>query len=116
MNVNIGSKLKKLRKNKNWSQEQVSDLLGLSQSTYARIESGESHSWANHLDKICEVFEISPEELFKQDKVIINNNQQGGVGYAETINQLSEKVIEQYEERIKELKQTIIDLKKIKTE
>jgi hypothetical protein len=37
------------------------------------------------------------------------------VHYAEVFNQLSEKLIEfQYEERIKELKQIIADLKSIK--
>lgn len=91
-----------MRRHKGWSQEQVSDYLAISQSAYARIEKGESYSWANHLDKICEVFEITPEDLVKQESVIINNNQQGGGGYLQIVNQLSEKIIEQYELRIKE--------------
>ncbi len=108
----IGIKLRKLRKSKNWSQEQVADYLNLSQSTYARIENGESQSWACHIDNICSVFEITPEELVKSENVVLNNNQKGGTSNnALIINQLSEKLIEQYEERIKELKQTIIDLK-----
>ena len=111
MNTTVGNKLKKLRKLKGFSQEQVSDYLSISQSAYARMESGESHSWANHIEKICEIYEIEIEDLFKKDKVVINNNQQGGVGYAETINQLSEKLVEQYEERIKELKEIITELK-----
>lgn len=112
MNTSIGSKLKKLRKQKGWSQEQVSDYLSISQSAYARMENGESHSWASHLDKICQVFEIDIEELFKEDKIIINNNQQGGSSTnAYVVNNLSEKLIEQYEERIKELKEIIAELK-----
>ena len=112
MNTSVGNKLKQLRKNKSMSQEQVADYLHLSQSAYARMESGESHSWANHIDKICEVFEITPEELVKNENIIVNSNQQGGTSTnAIIINQLSEKLIEQYEERIKELKQTILELK-----
>jgi transcriptional regulator with XRE-family HTH domain len=112
MNISIGNKLKQLRKSKSMSQEQVADYLHLSQSAYARMESGESHSWASHMDKICEVFEITPEELVKNDSVIVNSNQQGGTSTnAIVINQLSEKLIEQFEERIKELKQVIVDLK-----
>lgn len=107
MNKAIGNKLKDLRKQKGWSQEQVADYLNVSQSTYARIENGESHSWASHLAKISEVFEIQPEDLIVKDKIIINNNQNGGVGYAETVNQLSDKLIEQYENRINELKELI---------
>ena len=112
MNISIGNKLKQQRKNKGMSQEQVADYLHLSQSTYARMQSGESHSWASHIDKICEVFEITPEELVKNEGVIVNSNQEGGTSTnAIIINQLSGKLIEQYEERIKELKQTIADLK-----
>lgn len=113
MNATIGKKLRDMRKQKGWSQEQVADSLYLSQSAYARIENGESCSWANNLDQICKVFEITPEELVKnENEVIINNNQQGGSSNnAIVINQLSEKLIEQYEERIKELKETISLLK-----
>ena len=102
-----------MRKQKGWSQEQVADSLYLSQSAYARIENGESCSWANNLEQICKVFEITHEELVKnENEVIINNNQQGGSSNnAIVINQLSEKLIEQYVERIKELKETISLLK-----
>jgi transcriptional regulator with XRE-family HTH domain len=112
MNNSIGNKLKELRKQKGLSQEEVSEVLNISQSAYARIEKGESSSWAAHLDKIAEFYGVTPEELIKENRVIINNNQQGGVGYAETINQLSEKLIEQYELRLKEKDELIALLKK----
>jgi transcriptional regulator with XRE-family HTH domain len=108
MNTLIGNKLKYLRRQKSWSQEQVADYLNLSQSTYARMESGESYSWASHLEKICEVFEISPEDLIKNENIIIGNiGTNNGVGYAEVVNQLSEKLIEQFEFRLKEKEETI---------
>ncbi len=112
MNTTIGKKLRELRKQKGFSQEQVADSLYISQSAYARIENGESHSWANHINQLCEVFEITPEELVTSDNVIVNNNQQGGNSTnGVVINQLSEKLIEQYENRIEEYKQTIKELK-----
>lgn len=97
MNLIVGSKIRILRKNKNLSQEQVADYLCISQSAYARMESGESHSWANHIFKICKIFEVSPSELFNENNV----------------DSISEKAIEQYEEKIRELKQVINDLKKV---
>ncbi|WP_291115047.1 helix-turn-helix domain-containing protein [Flavobacterium sp. UBA6135] len=112
MTISIGNKLKKLRKNKGYSQEEVANLLHNSQSTYARIENGESHSSANHIVKICEVYEITPEELIKSDSVVIGNiGTNNGVGYAEVVNQLSEKLIEQYELRLKEKDEQIKNLK-----
>jgi transcriptional regulator with XRE-family HTH domain len=112
MNTIIGNRLKKLRRSKGMSQEQVADYLHLSRSAYARIESGESHSWASYLTEICQVFEITPEELVKSDTIVVNINEQEGVSAnGIIINQLSEKLIEQYEERIQELKQIISDLR-----
>lgn len=111
MNALIGKKLQTLRKERGFSQEQIADKLHISQSAYARIESGESHSWANHIQKICETYEITPEELVSNESIVINHNQQGGGGYIQ-INQLSEKLIQQYEERIKEKDEIIKDLKK----
>lgn len=112
MTTEIGNKLKQLRKQKGFSQEQVADYLYISQSAYARMENGESHSWANHIEKICEIYEITPEELFKNDNIIIGNiGTNNGVGYAEVVNQLSEKLIEQYEKRLQEKDELIKELK-----
>ena len=110
MNTLVGKKIRTLRKEKGLSQEQVADYLHVSQSTYARIESGESCSWASYLEPISELFDIQPEELIKQESVVINNNQQGGGGYLQ-INQLSEKLTAQFEARIKD-KEAMIQLLK----
>jgi transcriptional regulator with XRE-family HTH domain len=110
MNTKVGVKIKKLRKKKGLSQEQVADYLHVSQSTYARIENGESATWANYIKPISELFDIPPEELIKQDSIIINSNQQGRESNnAETINQLSEKLITQFEKRIAD-KEAMIQL------
>lgn len=111
MNIIVGNKLKKFRKNKEMSQEEVADLLDISQSAYARMESGESHSWANHILKICAIFDIIPEDLLKIDTIqgkVIRKEKAAEINVSE----LSEGIIEQYAERIKELKKTIKNLKK----
>lgn len=113
MNTLVGKKIRTLRKQKGLSQEQVADHLHISQSTYARIESGESCSWANYITPISDLFGIPPEELLKNeivrvDKIETNN---GAIYNTGIINQLSEKLIEQYEQRLKE-KDIIISLLK----
>ena len=110
----VAEKIKRFRKAKGFSQEDMADKLSISQSAYARIESGESNSWANHLQKLSEIFEMKPENFFSDE---VNNfsslDQLGGfafqnVGTITTINSfLSEKLVEQYEERIKELKEQV---------
>ncbi|PHS68092.1 MAG: transcriptional regulator [Flavobacterium sp.] len=112
MNDIVGNKIKELRKSKRLSQEEVADFLNVSQSTYARIEKGESNSWVNNIAPICELFDIKPDELLKQDTIVISQNQQGGnSNNAYVINQLSEKLISQFEETIKEKDAIILMLK-----
>ncbi|MDR7369741.1 helix-turn-helix transcriptional regulator [Flavobacterium aquidurense] len=67
MNVIVGNKLKKLRNQRGLTQKQMANLLAISQSAYARIENGESGSWAGHIKKICKIFDILPQELVKDD-------------------------------------------------
>jgi transcriptional regulator with XRE-family HTH domain len=112
MNSKIAEKLKKLRKQKGWSQVEVAERLDISPSAYSRMEAGESCSWASKLEDICQLYEIEADELFKDTKTIINNNQQGGqFNVAETINQLSDKLIEQMESRLKEKDEIIKELR-----
>jgi transcriptional regulator with XRE-family HTH domain len=113
MNHIVAQRIRKLRIDKGISQEQVAKGLCISQPAYARLESGESNTWANHLNKLCELFEIMPEDLVKQDQVVINKEQKGGSSNnAYVINQLSEKLIEQYEKRLAEKDEVIRLLKK----
>ncbi|MDR4952940.1 helix-turn-helix domain-containing protein [Chryseobacterium sp. ES2] len=115
MNIQIGSKIRRLRENKGFSQEEMAERLQISRSAYSRIESGETNSWVNHIQKLCENFDIKPEDFFINSDNNINTNQDNASAVQAnthhdthiTINQLSEKVIELYEERIRELKEQV---------
>lgn len=114
MNKIIGNKLKSLRKAKNFSQEEVADFLNVSQSAYARMERGESASWANHFNRICNVFEIRPEDLVKTDSEYYNYE---GLVRTEDSNEngmfnIYRKTIKQYELQIEDLKIIIRNLNK----
>ncbi len=115
MTNNVAEKIKRLRKSKGFSQDDMAEKLHISQSAYARIESGESSSWIHYVEKLSEIFEIKPENFLTDETNNLeqeNTDQKGGmafqfVGTINTINSLSEKIIEVYEERIKELKEQV---------
>jgi len=114
MTNSVAEKIRKLRKAKGFSQEDMTDRLHISQSAYARIENGESHSWAAHIERLSEILEVKPENLLTDETNNFSSlDQLGGfafqnVGTITTINSfLSEKLVEQYEERIKELKDQV---------
>lgn len=110
MNVakNIGKKILELRKERKLTQEQVANRLFISQSSYARIESGKSYSWANHIQSLCDIFEITPEELVNKENVIVHQLQHSDE--FTQISHLYEKLIEQYEERLREKDEIIREL------
>lgn len=114
MNKVVGNNLKMLRKSKNMSQEEVADYLKISQSTYARMERGESTSWAIHFNKICEVFKVTPEELIKNglgDSVyesLMSTGRQTEIAMLGVYR----KIIKQYELQIEDLKMIIKHLNK----
>ncbi|SFD40624.1 helix-turn-helix transcriptional regulator [Flavobacterium phragmitis] len=116
MNKIVGNNLKMLRKSKNMSQEQVADHLNISQSAYARMERGDSASWANHFRNICELFDRAPEELVKKE-LGLNSNESLFDTERQTERALINvyrKIIKQYESQIKDLKKIIKYLNKDK--
>lgn len=59
----IGEKLQKLRKENGYTQEQVSTYLGITQSNLSKIENGEKNLNMTLLDKLCLLYNCSPEYL-----------------------------------------------------
>lgn len=59
--------IKTLRTNKNWSQEQLSELSGLSLRTIQRLESG-SNASIESLKVLAATFEVDPNLLMIEDK------------------------------------------------
>lgn len=62
-NKKIGIRIRDFRKERNLEIEDMLLKLNISESTYLRIEKGVTNSWVNHLEKLCEIFEIKEEEL-----------------------------------------------------
>lgn len=60
----ICKSLKKLRRERMLSQQQVADVLGIDRSTYAYYELGKSMPGFDTMDKLTKLFSISYAELF----------------------------------------------------
>ena len=118
MNTQVGNRIRRLRENKGFSQEEMAEKLQISRSAYSRIENGETNSWVNHIEKLCKELDMKIEDLFINTDNIINTNQDNASAVQTntqqdthiTINHLSEKVIELYEDRISDLKERVKQL------
>ena len=64
MNYRIfGNRLRILRINNNLTQENMADILGITQSAYSKIERGERKVSMEHLRKACDYFNLRFEEM-----------------------------------------------------
>lgn len=68
MNIikNITNPLERRRNQFGYSQQDISRLLGITQSQYSRIEKGSSNP-NKHLKKLSEIFGCKPNEVFQGD-------------------------------------------------
>tara|TARA_B100001778_G_C18357640_1_gene524903 strand:+ start:400 stop:612 length:213 start_codon:yes stop_codon:yes gene_type:complete len=60
----FGQRVRELRKNKGWSQEQFADLAGLDRSYMGHIERGEKNITLLKIYQISDVLEMSLSDLF----------------------------------------------------
>lgn len=112
----IGNKLKGIRVEKGFTTLTMAEKTGVSEPTYRRYETDKSSPDILMLDKIAKVLDKNFLELLPSECFQSNTNQLGGIAVSQnlgTINNLSEKLIEQYEIRLKEKDEIIKDLKKI---
>jgi len=61
----IGRRIKALRENKGWRQEDVQDKTGFSSRYLGRIERGSVNLTLDTLLRLCEIFELELNELFR---------------------------------------------------
>ena len=71
--MNIGEKLFELRKSKNLSQEEVAEKLNVTRQTVSKWETNQSTPDFDKILPLCELFEISTEELLTGNNKENNN-------------------------------------------
>lgn len=60
----LGARIKKLRQDKGYSQEQFAEKIGIAPRTLCGIEIGKNFFKADTLEKILDTLEITPQDLF----------------------------------------------------
>lgn len=60
-------KIRKIREEKKWSQEELANKLGLSTNGYAKIERGETRLTLSRLFQLAEIFKLDISELIQGD-------------------------------------------------
>ena len=109
--MKIGNKLRGFRSEKGLSVLDIADRLGISESTYRRYESDKSFPEIPILEKLAKIYDRNFVELLPEGITITNtNNGEHSNGFAHIVNhqqQLSEKLVELYESRIRNLEELL---------
>ena len=80
--MNIGNRLKQLRKQHNLTQRQIAEFLEISQSTYAKIETGDRNLKLTKLIKLYDLYNVTKEYIVygegkpNEDKLIFKGNKE----------------------------------------
>ena len=81
MNNQVVTKIRKIRKEKGFTQLQMAERLNIDTSAYARLETGATFTWARYLEDILSISELTPEKFFEGiGSNIIITNQHGSYG------------------------------------
>ncbi|MBX2974156.1 MAG: helix-turn-helix transcriptional regulator [Flavobacteriales bacterium] len=109
----IHEKIRHLREQKKLRDEDMAERLGISQSTYSRLEKGDIKMDVERLQKIADVLEVPVEDLLRSEPVVFNvhDNTGGANGYVkhylpeEFVQQLMDRYDARHEAYVKELQQ-----------
>lgn len=63
----FGKRIKELRKERAITQEKLAELIGIDTRNLIKIENGETFPRVNTLDKLIEVFDITPDEILRTE-------------------------------------------------
>ena len=113
MKIELGHKVRQIRELKGYSQEYVANKLGISQRAYSKIEINQTKLDWDRITKLAELFEVDPIEMISfDDNLIFNNCSQSGK-FESFVNNMPERLIDQYEQRIRSLSEEVVFLRKL---
>ena len=109
--LEIKTKLKSIRKEKNYTQGFVAEKLGISLRAYTKIENGETQLTIDRLGEIIEILHINPNEIFSSD-ICDDENETKNIENR-PVAEDSISLVQHYEETIVMLKEHIETLKEL---
>ncbi len=72
--MNLSENLKKIRKENSLSQEQLAEKLNVSRQSVSKWESAQAYPEMDKVLQICQLFNVSVDDLLTQDLKELNNN------------------------------------------
>lgn len=113
ISMSLGKKLKQARLNKNLSQDFMAEMLDVSQKTYSNFENNKTIPNFSQIEEISKILDISILDFLEDTEKYNFYQNNTGTNNGFVVNNFSEKLIEQYELRIKKLEEENAYLKSL---
>ena len=101
--VQLGARIKELRKSKNITQEELVELIGSDTNNLSRIENGKKFMSAEKLSKIADALNVGIKELFDFGHILSDDELKTEI--ISDINTLSTKQLKYIYKSIKNIKE-----------
>ena len=107
----LGTKIKKLRELRNYTQEHMAEKLGISQSAYSKIETEDTDLSHERLEQIAKTLDLSVQDILSFDEKQVfnflhNHNETGIYNNGGThYHQFPDELKSLYEDKIKLLEE-----------
>ena len=93
MIMTLGEKLSKLRKEYNYTQEQLADILGVSRQSISKWESDIAYPETEKLIELGKIFECSMDYLLKDEVAEKTGDSVSESYFTEKVTEISKKVL-----------------------
>lgn len=101
--MTISEKIKQARLSKSFTQDFMADILNISQKTYSNFENNKTTPDFSQIEQIAKILEINVLDFLSDEKIAFNYSNINGGNNGFVINNLSDKLIQQYELGLKKM-------------
>ena len=103
---NIGQKVRRIREEKQWTQEFIANKLEISQNTYSKIESGSIKLTIDRISELSKILDVPIEDMLSDDtKTFHLNNNHIEKFYIENLQEENKGLMQSLKDQVKYLQE-----------
>ena len=103
---NIGQKVRRIREEKQWTQEFIANKLEISQNTYSKIESGSIKLTIDRISELSKILDVPIEDMLSDDtKTFHLNNKHIEKFYIENLQEENKGLVQSLKDQVKYLQE-----------
>jgi transcriptional regulator with XRE-family HTH domain len=110
MNMSLSEKLRKLRDNRNWSQQTLADMMNMDRSTVSRYETGKSIPTYQTVIRFADLYQVDKEYLVEELDHLLPKTDLLGYMTKESLEDPDLDIILQLLQQEPELKRNLLDI------